>query len=322
MNKYKGFGGGGLGNSPFSFSSESILKGIKDSFRQGGDMTKLIYINIAVYLCLKILSVLAFITGLDSLNSIAYDYLAVPSDTSTLFTKPWTVFTYMFVHEGFIHLLFNMLWLFWFGKLFEEFLPKVRLSAVYILGGLTGAALYMLAYNIFPAFQDVRFVSVAIGASASVMSIVFAIAFYNPKHKLYLFLIGPVKLVHIALVFAAIDFLSLASGNAGGHLAHLGGAFYGFLFALNFKKGVDISSFFVGVIDGFSDFVSGIFSSKPKMKVHRGGNTARDMDDKEYNANKKSNQDRINIILDKISSTGYDSLTKEEKEILFKSGNR
>lgn len=322
MNRYKDFGRGGLGNSPFSFSSETIWKGIKDSFKQGSDMTKLIYINLAVFFCLKILSIIAFLTGLDGLNSFAHNYLAVPSDTVTLLTKPWTIFTYMFVHEGFLHLLFNVLWLFWFGKLFEDYLPKARLSAVYVLGGLTGAALYILAYNIFPAFQAVKYESIAIGASASVMAIVFSVAFYNPNYKLHLFLVGPVKLVHIALITVAIDVLSLGSGNAGGHIAHLGGALYGYLFAVNFKKDVDISSFFVGIIDAFSRLVSRIFSSKPKMKVHRGGNAARNMDDRQYNASKKADQDRINKILDKISNSGYDSLSKEEKEILFKSGNR
>jgi membrane associated rhomboid family serine protease len=316
-----GFGQGGFGNSPFN-SSESILKGIKDSFRQGSDMTKLIYINIAIFLAMKILAILGFLIGNSGITYQALDLLAVPSDTSTLLTRPWTILTYMFVHKGFLHLLFNMLWLFWFGKMFQESLSRARLSAVYILGGLTGAAIYMLAYNIFPAFQEAKFESIAIGASASVMAIVFAVAFYNPQRKLRLAFIGDVKLIHIALISIIVDVISLPSGNAGGHIAHLGGALYGYLFAINYRKNKDISSFFVSVIDSFSGFISRLFSSKPKMKVHRGDNQARHMDDKQYNSRKKEDQERINSILDKISKSGYDSLTQEEKGILFRSGRR
>lgn len=321
MNNFKGFGQGGFGSSPYA-SSDSILKGIKDSFREGSDMTKLIYINIAIFLAIKILVVIGFLIGIDSLYIQARNLLAVPSDTSAFLSKPWTVFTYMFVHEGFLHLLFNMLWLFWFGRLFQENLTRARLSAVYVLGGLTGAAIYMLAYNIFPAFQEAKFESIAIGASASVMAIVFAVSFYNPQYKIYLFLIGPVKLIHIALISIIIDVISLPAGNAGGHIAHLGGALYGYLFAINYRKNIDISSFFVSIIGSLSAFVSKIFSSKPKMKVHRGDNQANNMNDKEYNARKKDDQDRINKILDKISKSGYDSLNKDEKEILFRSGRR
>lgn len=313
----RGFGGKGFGQSPFG-SSGGIKDGLKQSFREGSDMTKLIYINIGVYLAIKLLTVFGFLFGVSNIGYLVIDFLAVPSDTLTLFTKPWTIVSYMFVHEGFLHLLFNMLWLFWFGRLFQEFLGKARLSAVYILGGLSGAGLFMLAYNIFPAFQEAKYSSVAIGASASVMAIVFAVAFYNPSYKIYLFLIGPVKLVHIALVTILIDVLSLSAGNAGGHLAHLGGALYGYLFAMNYRKNRDISHFFVGIIDWFSK----LFTRKPRMKVKYGEKKASSMNDKEYNASKKGEQDRINKILDKISKSGYDSLTAEEKQILFKSGRR
>lgn len=313
----QGFGGSGFGQSPFGTSGD-IRDGIKESFRTGSDMTKLIYINIGVFIALKLLTVLGFLFGIPNLGYLALDYLAVPSDTTTFLTKPWTLLTYMFVHEGFMHLLFNMLWLFWFGRLFHEFLGRARLSAVYLLGGLTGAGLFIIAYNIFPAFQVDRYSAVAIGASASVMAIVFSVAFYNPSYKIYIFLVGPVKLIHIAIITIAIDILSLPAGNAGGHIAHLGGALYGYLFAINYKKGKDISIFFFAVLD----WVSGIFNRKPRMKVKYGEKKANSMDDREYNANKKGEQDRINLILDKISKSGYESLTAEEKQILFKSGRR
>jgi len=310
-----GFGGRGFGKSPFG-SSENIWEGIKKSFRNGSDMTKLIYINIAVYLAIKLTTVVGFLVGTTGLSSKVIQLLAVPSDTIALLEKPWSVFSYMFVHEGFMHLLFNMLWLFWFGQLFQQFIGRTKLSAVYVLGGLSGAALYILSYNIFPAFQLEKYSSIAIGASASVMAIVFAVAFYSPNYKLHLVFIGPVKLIHIALFSIALDVLSLPAGNAGGHIAHLGGAFYGYLFALNYKKNKDITAAFVNL---YKKFV-GLFSHKPKMKVKYKNTSARNMTDREYNSQKKQNQEKVNQILDKISKSGYDSLTSEEKEILFRSG--
>lgn len=307
MNDFRGFG-----PSPFSHS-ESIWEGVKKSFREGTDLTKLIYINIAVFVAIKLLSVIGFLAGVVGISDLIINILAVPSNTADLVSRPWSVFTYMFVHQGFIHLLFNVLWLYWFGQLFQDFIGRTKLTAVYILGGLTGAALYIISYNVFPVFQVEKFSSVAIGASASVMAIVFAVAFYRPNYRLHLVLIGSVKLIHIAIFAIIIDVLSLSSGNAGGHLAHLGGALYGYFFAHNYRKNKDISSSFVNLFKS-------IFSKKSKLKVKHRNHDARHMNDREYNSYKKDNQEKINKILDKISKSGYDSLTREEKEILFKSG--
>lgn len=244
-------------------------------------------------------------------------YLGVPALPERLLYTPWTIITYMFTQFGFLHLLFNMLWLYWFGSIFMNTFSGSKLTGVYILGGISGAIVYIAAYALFPAFELERYQSWAIGASASVMAIVFAVCTYLPNHKIYVFLIGPVKLIHLALFTAIIDLLSIPSGNAGGHIAHLGGAMFGYLFTLSFRRNFDLTGGLSSMLNKISN--SRLFKRK-KMKVKYKKKVS-DMTDVEYNEFKKRKDERINNILDKISKHGYESLTKEEKEILFKSKN-
>ena len=304
-------------NNPYqSYSHQNIWDGIKDSFKEGSNLTRLIYINFGVFLIVKIVGVLSFLFNLDT-SQIPFliHWLSVPADTSALLSRPWTVFSYMFLHEGFLHILMNMLWLFWFGRIFLSYLDQKKLVSVYLIGGLTGAATYIFAYNLFPVFESVRWGSYALGASASVMAVVIATVIYAPNHVVRLMFIGSVKIKHIALFFIATDILSIPAGNAGGHLAHLGGAFYGWLFITQLRKGKDISSGFNALMDSFFDLFK-----KRKMKVSY-KNTQK-MSDKEYNKTKKKTQEKLDGILEKIAKSGYDSLNKEEKEILFKSSNQ
>ena len=163
-------------NNPYqSYSHQSIWAGIKNSFKEGSNLSKLIYINLAVFILVKISAVIAFLFGLaPTEGNFVLNWLTLPSDTSELLYRPWTVFTYMFLHEGFLHILFNMLYLYWFGQIFLNFLDQKKLLSIYLLGGLTGAAVFVFAYNIFPVFQESLPFSVALGASASVMAVVFA----------------------------------------------------------------------------------------------------------------------------------------------------
>jgi len=302
-------------NNPYqSYSHQSIWEGIKNSFKEGSNLSKLIYINLGVFILVKLAAVIAFLFGLGgSEGNIVLSWLTLPADTSELLYRPWTVFSYMFLHEDFLHILFNMIWLYWFGRIFLSFLDQKKLLSVYLIGGLTGAAIFVFAFNLFPVFEKNLAFSVALGASASVMAIVFATVSYSPNYIVNLVFLGPVKIKYIALFFVLTDIIQLPNGNAGGHLAHLGGAFYGWLFISQLRKGNDISS-------GFNQMMESIFSwfkSKKKMKVtHK---RARKADDKEYNKAKKQKQENLNEILEKISKSGYDSLSKEEKEILFKS---
>jgi hypothetical protein len=202
-----------------------------------------------------------------------------------------------------------MLWLYWFGKIFLQFLSEKQLSYIYILGGLTGAAFYILFFNVFPVFDKILTNSVALGASASVIAIVIAISVYVPDYYLYLIFIGRVKLKYIALFTICLDILSIPSSNSGGHIAHLGGALYGFLFALQMKKGNDLTWGYRRMIESLTS----LFRFKKKMKVTH----AREMNDWDYNAAKNEKQSRMDGILDKLAKSGYDSLTKEEKQFLF-----
>jgi hypothetical protein len=202
-----------------------------------------------------------------------------------------------------------MLWLYWFGKIFLDYLDQRKLVAIYFLGGISGAIVYVLSFNIFPAFTGMVHDSVAIGASASVMAIVISTAAYIPDYSINLFLLGRIRIKYIALaIFILTSFMDF-SVNSGGKLAHMGGALFGFLYILNLRKGKDIAKGFNRIID----FLATLFKPRKKMKV----SYKRPVTDYEYNKIKSDRQLKINQILDKISKGGYDSLTKEEKEFLF-----
>jgi len=289
-----------------------IFDQIKDTFRRGSTLIKLIYINAAVFLFIKVLQVLAFLFGFSGITDALLQWLAVPAGLPKLLTRPWTLFTYMFLHEGFLHIVFNLLWLYVFGRIFLMYLNEKRLVSVYLVGGLSGAALYILAFNIFPAFQQAVPLSIALGASASVMAIVIAISVYVPNFSINLLLIGPVKLKYIAIFTIILDVLSIPSSNSGGHIAHLGGALFGYLYIAQFRKGRNITRGF----DRFMDRVFTVFKPKPRFRVtHNRPGT-----DIDYNKWKAERQQRIDEILEKISKNGYESLTQEEKQILFKQG--
>ena len=287
-----------------------IVEEIKRSFKSGSILTKLIYINLGVFLVVKIFGVFTFLLSTQGQSFSLVYWLAVPAELSQLVKRPWTVFSYMFLHEGFIHILFNMLILFWFGRIFLQYLNEKQLLNVYLLGGLLGALLYILAFNAFPVFENVLPLSYALGASASVMAIVIAISIYVPDYTIQLMFLGPVKLKYIAGFYFVLDILSIAGENSGGHIAHLGGAFFGYLFISNLKKGRVSSKNTSTSSKSFSSF----FKRKPKMKVSH----KKPVDDMEYNTQKIAKQEEIDKILDKIAKSGYDSLSKQEKEILFK----
>lgn len=287
----------------------SIVDEIKQSFKSGSSLTKLIYINLSVFLIVKLIAVFFFLFSIEDKIDLV-SWLAVPADLSNLLYKPWTVFSYMFLHQEFLHILFNMLWLYWFGQIFLYYFDNKKLLSIYIVGGLAGAFIYILTFNIFPVFTDILPVSYALGASASVIAIVIAVSVYAPNHTIYLLFFGAVKLKYIALATILIDVISIASTNAGGHLAHLGGALFGYFYILQYKKGKNLTKYF----DQIMDLLFSVFKPRPKIKV----SYRRPVDDIEYNKSKVQKQAEIDKILDKIAKSGYDSLSKQEKETLFK----
>jgi len=270
----------------------------------GSKLYLLIGINVIVFLAISIPGVIEWLfTGSQYLvDHYSNEYLALPAYLPTLLHRFWTLLTYMFMHDGIFHIAFNMLWLYLLGQIFEDYLGNKRIAGLYLLGGFSGALFYILAYNIFPVFAPVLPVSTAVGASASVMAIIVATATLVPNYTIPLIFIGPVKLKWLVLVYVVVDFLSIAGPNSGGEIAHMGGALMGFVYIKRLQKGND-----------WVEVIGQLFSRRPglsKLKVATRNN--------EKKSQSRPRQEDVDHILDKISTTGYESLSKEEKEILFR----
>jgi len=293
---------------------------LKQIFLSKSVLSRLILINTIVFLVVGIVNVFMFIFGVevaaDPANPIVR-FLALPSSLSALLLKPWTLFTYMFLHEGFFHVLVNLFMLYVGGIIFLQYLSETKLFWTYILGGLMGAVFFILAFNTFGIFEGAKDHAVLLGASASGLAILIAVATYVPDYTIQLLLIGRVKLKYVAIAFVAIDVLSIPYGNAGGHIGHLGGAFWGFIYAFYLRKGSDLYK----VFDGLNMPNFGGKTRQAKFDTFR-QEGRRPMDDITYNTRKQASQEQIDRILDKISKAGYDSLSKEEKEMLFKSSKK
>lgn len=299
--------------------TEPIGERIGKFIRDKSALPRLILINIIVWLAVNLLMVFAslFQTAGNPveqswLTGMQY-WLAVPAGFDLWISRPWTIITYMFLHLGFWHLFFNMLWLYWFGKIFLEFKNSRHLLGIYLFGGILGAITFMLAFNIFPAFAGSLNYAVALGASASVLAIVAATAILVPDYSVNLIFIGPVKIKYIALFMLVLDVFMLRSGNAGGHFAHLGGALAGLLYVVPEKLKIKFLTI------RFKKMDWSIFRKRKVKKVYSSG---RPLSDEDYNSRKASNQKKIDSILDKIAKSGYKSLTEEEKEFLFKFSNK
>lgn len=272
----------------------NFTQSFQQELRKRDFLTQIISINIFIFLLLTVSSIFFFLGGVSENPLVRL--LSVPSNLDTLAERPWGIITYMFTHKGLFHLLFNMLWLFWMGRLFIKYFNTKKLLWLYILGGVGGALLYMLAYNYLPVFARANPYSYAIGASASVMAIFFAVALYNPSHSVYLLFIGRIKMLHLALAFVALDLLMLPGSNPGGHISHLGGALVGVIFALWMQQQQPKT-----------------FQKTQKKQSYKHAK------DYAYNVEKKQQESNINEILDKISKSGYESLTAKERKALFKS---
>lgn len=282
---------------------------IKARFRQKDILVQIIIINVSVFLILAAINVVTTLFKLDFIDPIKY--IGVSSDISLLLKRPWTLFTYMIVHEGIFHILFNMLMLFVFGRIFLNYFSPKNLGSLYILGGLAGAVLYIAAFNSIPYYIEMNHLPM-IGASASVMAIIFAAAFYNPNLEVSLLFLGRIKVVYIAIFIFVLDFISLGGeSNPGGHIAHIGGAIIGYLFAKQYLRGKDITKWITKIVDS----IANIFKPKPvkKMKVKY----TKKETDYEYNQRKNNNAEEIDRILDKIKASGYSSLNADEKKRLF-----
>ncbi|HOI25908.1 MAG TPA: rhomboid family intramembrane serine protease [Paludibacteraceae bacterium] len=288
-----------------------IKEEIINSFKSGSTLTKLIYINLGLFVIVGLGSA---ILTLFNVSNVWTTILMLPSKFSLLIIRPWSIITYMFLHLNFIHLLFNILTFYWFGNLFMQYYSQKELVGLYITSGILGGVLYMLAYSIFPYFAD-KYGDLT-GASAAVMGIIVAVAVTAPDRLIRLMFIGDVKLKWIAIVGIIISLLNVASENAGGNISHIGGALGGYLFVLASRKGKDITAW----VNRPINFLANLFNRSPKMKVTYNNN--RPMTDQEYNYNKKQEAENIDKILDKIKKSGYESLSKEEKRQLFSASGK
>jgi membrane associated rhomboid family serine protease len=292
----------------------SIVDEIKDSFRKGSTLTRLIYINLAVFIGVNLAEVILFLANRQDLFPDFLSQLAVPADLSVLIRKPWTLVTYMFTHKGFIHILFNLLWLFWFGRVFLEYFDGKKLVGVYLFGGLAGALVYIACFNLLPVFSKDLPIAIALGASASITAVAIAIATYVPNYTWNLLFIGRVKIIYVAIAVFILSSLIEFSQNAGGKIAHIGGAIFGFLYTVRYKQGKDMTR----GLNHLLEKLFALFRPKPKIHVtHRRSET-----DLEYRRRKADEQKEIDQILDKIAKSGYGSLTAREKEILFRQSKK
>jgi len=290
----------------------SVFEDIKNNFKGVNSLTKLIYINVGVFLIASVLRVLSFLFMVNGWEFLSY--FTLPASIPLLIKKPWSIISYMFLHQSFIHLLFNMLWLYFGGQIFLSFFDNKKLISTYVLGGISGAVLFILSFNLFPVFATALPNAVALGASASVLAIIMAIATKSPNYSIRLLLIGNIKLKHIAIVSIVLDIMSIPQGNAGGHIAHLGGAFFGYLYVKQLNSGNDIANSFNKIMDNLNFY----FKKDPKLKKAY----SRRKSDQDYRKEKVQNQAKIDNILDKIAKSGYEGLTKEEKDILFKASKK
>lgn len=282
--------------------NSSPLKELKHKVFHSGDPSYLyIGINVIIFVAVALINIPFFLSGKGGLfdDGIIREYMGFPALLEKLPFRFYTILTYQFFHGGFFHLLFNMLWLFWMGRIFLDFLKPRQFHFVYLGGGIAGGLLYLLAYNIFPVFATSLAGATVIGSSACVMAIVVATATLVPDFSINLMLFGNLKLKYLAIAYVVLDLIDIASSNAGGSFAHIGGGLFGFAFIKLLQSGKDWST---------------VFQRKPKMKVVK--NTAKPSSSRSKEA--LVDQREIDAILDKISKTGYDKLTREEKETLFK----
>lgn len=284
-----------------------IIDDLKMQYKTGGITQQLIFWNIGIAVPLFLL----YSFSNDVYLSIM-SWLQLTSDPSEFIFKPWTILTYSFLHVDILHLLFNMIMLNFAGRLFLTFFTQKQFLGLYLLGAIFAGLVFISSFFLFNAKAPI------IGASGAIMAVLIASATYAPLYQVRLLLIGTVKLWHIAFVFLILDLIQIPTSNMGGHIAHLGGALFGFVYIKLLQNGTDLSLIVTRIIDFFVN----IFKPRkgtPFKKVHRNVSQPKPKTASKIVVKDKTQQ-QIDEILDKISQSGYDSLTKEEKEFLFKAG--
>ena len=303
----------------------SILDDFKNAWHKPNNgLAQLIIINIAVFVVLGVIAVVSSIFGIDNVFRIAYKQFTIPADIVEFLTRPWTIITYAFAHSfrNLWHIIMNMLVLYWFGRVFVDFFGSQKLINLYVLGAIAGGLTYLAVYNLVPYYSErIHMFDGMVGASAAVFAISVATATYFPDYKFFLLFIGPVKIKYLVAAYIFFSFLGSVGANAGGNIAHLGGALMGFIYAKQLARGREMGVWVFRVME----FVKSFFVRKPKIKVsHKktSRKTTKTSTAKSAAPSPTISQEEIDRILDKIAERGYDSLTKEEKEKLFNASNK
>ena len=287
--------------------SNFIIEDLKKVWnKKDSGLIKIIIINVIIFLSIGIIKIFLQIGGLESLYIKFLNSLMLPANLRDFIFQPWSIITYFFLHINFSHILWNMLFLYWFGKIIHDNIGNNALISLYILGGIIGGLLYMTIYNIIPYYGNQINQSLMLGASAGVFSVVVSSATLIPNYTFHLLFIGPIRIKYIALFYVASSFFDITGNNSGGEIAHLGGALIGYLYIKQLQNGNNMGDPIIKILNFFHN---------PK--------TNKSKDDYSYqNINKEISQDDIDKILDKISESGYSSLSKSEKEKLFNASKK
>jgi membrane associated rhomboid family serine protease len=282
----------------------SILEELKFKFQQGNAIIRIIMVNVAVFIVFGVLNSLLGLFNSNGIIKLVLDWLVLPASFSRYIYQPWSLLTYTFLHEGFLHILFNMLWFYWIGQLLQQYLGNPKTYQAYFMGAIAGGLVYMVSYHVFPYLIPSVEISTARGASAGVLSVVFATATLLPEYELSLFLIGSVRLKYIALFTLLLDLISIPYDNPGGHIAHIGGAAFGYFYI----KQIYANNF----LSGFFDWIENLFKPKEKsnLKIHHRSGYMK------VNSNEKPTQAEVDRILEKINQKGLSYLSDKEKDIL------
>jgi membrane associated rhomboid family serine protease len=296
-------------------TQRTFIDDLRYQYKNGGITIRLIFINVVIFLAINILAVFGKLLGTGTEANILYalaEIFTLKTSFIDLVTHPWGLFTSIFAHFSLWHLLFNMVFLYFSGRMFEQLFNQKRLLYTYLLGGIAGGAFEILAHAVFPGLWEMA-PNPVVGASGSIMAIFFSIAFYRPQMTVNLFGLLPVRIIILAGAFFLLDFLKLGDNDGTAHFAHIGGAVIGMIGVQNLSSSGNI----ITQVSKFGDRIAGLFKRRSKLKVQYSNSEVRREKDEDYNARKKQNQSEIDRILDKISKSGYDSLSKKEKDFLF-----
>ena len=285
-----------------------IIEDFKNAWNKDNNaLVKIILINVVVFVSASFIEIFLTLSGAGDAFKLFINKLMLPASFTTFITQPWSLISYFFLHLGFTHILWNMLFLYWFGKIIQDNIGNNAVISLYVLGGIIGGLSYMALFNIIPYYDNRISESLMLGASAGVFSIVAGSATLLPNYTFHLLFLGPVRIKYIALFYILLSFLDVTGSNAGGEIAHLGGAMIGYLFIRQLQNGVNIGEGVINIVNFFN-----------KEKNKKSDQKSSPTEETKYDIS----QDEIDKILDKISESGYSSLSKNEKEKLFNASKK